>query len=215
ARVAANTNGAIAVASTSSVYYSADNAATWSEKLITGYMGGTSGTIAVPAFIARSNGDFLLSLTTYDQAGNGYYAGKLYRIGSNGVPTSIGGVATTFKSLVEDRNAKLYGVEETLDQISGTFRVATYQSADATTWTAMPSGTIVGASYNTSNRYVRVSSNTELRMGTTGGSENAARTLRGFSSTNNMIARLMFAPDNRLYMTSMTGGLFATAAALQ
>lgn len=215
-RIAANLNGAIAIATTSSVYYSNDNGFTWSENAITDYIPGSRGGPAVPAFIARSNGEFLMSLTTYDNGGNGYHAGVLYRIASDGIPKQITGIGTTFRSLVEDRNGKLYGGEESLDPISQTFRAVMYTSqGDASTWTAAPSGTKSGSSYNSRNRYVRTSSNTELAMGTSGGGEDAAQTLRGFPTTNNMIGRMMFDRNDRLYITSITGGLYMTTTALK
>jgi photosystem II stability/assembly factor-like uncharacterized protein len=212
-RVAANAQGTIVAASGYVVYTSTNNGATWRDSAITDYLPGTSGFVMTPALVALPDGSFLLSVVTYDQSGEGYHAGVLYRIGADGAPVRITGVGHTFRSLVVDRTGTIYGSEERLNPITQTFSSELYTSTDAATWTLAPAGTRSGSSYNSHNRYVRMSGQSELKMGSSSGGDETTLNVTGLPVTLNLVNRILFGPDDKLHFTPMEGGLYTSTTA--
>ena len=124
-------------------------------------------------------------------------------------------MAYSFRSLVEDRNGALYGVEERLDPISSTFGSTVYRSQGTPTlWERAPQGARTGSSYNSNNRYVRVVNQSEMAIGATEGSEQSL-TVEGLPVEYHLLGTVKFGPDDRLYMTASERGIYVSDGAVR
>lgn len=205
ARFAATKQGVMVLANQTSIFYSSDNGATWTEHMIQEYTPGID-PAAVTSLISRSNGEFIMSITSYSD-GRGYSNGHLYRIGSDGIPVRIM-VPHTFPTVTEDRNGKLYAAEPFLNPFTQTYSSKSYESADGgATWTERTkAGT--GWPGNSQNRYFGVGGTNEYYLRSADSDQKTELKLEGFTSQGNYITRVAFGPDDRLYLVTRDKGMF-------
>jgi photosystem II stability/assembly factor-like uncharacterized protein len=206
-RVAANELGSIVVGTTGGVFTSKDNGATWSDSAITGYFVSPNAVPTVPALVPHLLGSFLMSMTSVEPGMSEHKGGVLYSINADGAPQLVASNAPTLGAIVAARNGTLYGFNSSLG-FNNTYTSTYYTSLDGVTWTEVPRGTQIGIAYNSRGRYVRYTGDSTVAIGTTGGSEDAPRVLTGQPARNNLIERLVFGPDDRLYLAPMDGGLY-------
>jgi hypothetical protein len=212
-RMATTPQGAIAIANTSEVFYSSDNGATWSDSLVRDYTQGIDPP-SVTVLLGKKDGEFLMAITSYSD-NRGYTNGHLYRIGSSGAPVRVTNLPYSFEAIVEDRNGKLYGGSETTNSFTGQFIPQGYMSTDGgSTWTEQTGKDIVkvGRAFNSANNYFSIDGNDAYSLGTIGSDQKKQLKLEGFPETGNLIKRVAFGRDDKLYLTSYEGALFVSSA---
>lgn len=206
-RFATNSQGVMVLVNISATLYSSDNGSTWSEALIPDYQSSAIGSPGITALFGRGNGDFMFSITSYADA-YGHTNGHLYRVGTDGKPIRITGVAQAFAGLVEDHNGKLYGVTQTIDPLRHVSVSEGYTSVTGgTTWDQAPS-VQVSSAFNSQNRYFLLTGSTGFALKTLGNDALTELKLEGFSSQPNYITRTMFGPDDKLYLVTLDKGVF-------
>ncbi|HVZ38716.1 MAG TPA: hypothetical protein VHI13_05530 [Candidatus Kapabacteria bacterium] len=207
-RFASGQQGTLLLANTASVFYSGDNGATWREDTIPNYQSGIDPP-AVEVLLGRHAGGFLLDIASYSDS-RGYSNGQLYRIGADGRPVKVP-TAPTLSSLVEDANGLLYGATQILDPFTSTFKSTGYSSSDGgTTWTEQKN-LKAGRAFNSQNRYFSIDGQNSYSLNTLDGTKTVL-TLSGFTTVGNLVRRVVFGPDDRLYLITYDNGIFTSAA---
>lgn len=210
ARFAATRQGAMLLASSSSVFHSTDNGRTWTEHLIQDYTPGLD-PAAVTTLIGMANGDFLMSITSYSD-GRGYSNGHIYRIGTDGIPVRLRTATHTLPKVVEDRNGKLYGVEQFFSSFNQSTSSKSYESADGgATWTERTKSG-AGWAANSRNMHFGIGGTNEYYLKNADSDQKTELKLEGFTSQGNYVTRALFGPDDRLYVVTMDKGMFISNA---
>lgn len=210
-RFATTPQGAMVLANISSTFYSSDNGVTWTEALIPDYQMSPTGTPGINALLGRISGEFLFSITSYADA-YGHTNGHLYRIGTDGKPVRIKGVAYAFAALVEDHTGKLYGVTQTVDPLRQVSVSEGYISVTGgVLWDQAPS-VQVGSAFNSQNRYFLLAGSTGFALKALGNDALTELKLEGFSSQSHYIRQSMFGPDDKLYLVTLDKGVFISNA---
>ncbi|MBS1912816.1 MAG: exo-alpha-sialidase [Bacteroidetes bacterium] len=206
-RFASGLHGTLLLANTASVFYSGDNGATWSEDTIPNYQSGIDPP-AVEVLLGRHAGGFLLDIASYSDT-RGYSNGQLYRVGADGRPVKVP-TAPTLSSLVEDANGLLYGATQVLDAFTSTFRSTAYYSSDGgATWTEQKN-LKAGQAFNSQNKYFSIDGQASYSLNTLDGTKTVL-TLGGFTTAGNLVRRVVFGPDDKLYLITYDSGMFISA----
>ncbi|MDB5034688.1 MAG: hypothetical protein JWQ98_1929 [Chlorobi bacterium] len=213
ARFASSPQGVFLLANTASVFRSSDNGATWTESPILNYQPGIDPASITSLFaMKKGSGEFLVSITSYSD-GRGYTNGQMYRVGADGKPVKMSGSTATLATIVQDRDGVLYGGSSTLDPFTYTFTGRGYTSSDGgATWTEVPKAMSISAlAFNSQNRYLTTAGMSGgYGLGTPGSDQKTTLKLDGFTSPGNYISRVMFGPDDRLYIVALDKGLFVS-----
>ncbi|MEO5931133.1 MAG: hypothetical protein ABIR47_14470 [Candidatus Kapaibacterium sp.] len=218
ARFAASPQGGLLLANSGSTLRSNDNGVTWIESLITNYQIGTDPpSVSSLVGLKKGSGDFLVSITSYSDA-RGSTNGQMYRVGTDGTSTKLGGATATLVGIVQDNSGVLYGGSSTVDPFTYTFTGRGYKSTDAgATWEEVPKANAISAlAFNSQNRYLTTAGMSGgYGLGTPGSDQKTTLKLDGFTSLGNYISHVMFGPDDRLYIVTLDKGLFISNSAVR
>ncbi len=213
ARFATSESGAMFIVNTGTVFTSTDDGVTWAEAPVTDYVPGIDPP-SVTTLLRLKGGEMLMSITSYSDT-RGFSNGHLYHIGADGIPKKYTGISQAYSRIVQDRNGTLYGSTSIVDGFSGQFTGRAYQSTDrGATWTEQQRNPAAWA-FNSRNRYFAVNGTNAYSMNTLGSDQKTELTLQGFASQGNYVARVMFAPDDRLHVVTVDKGLYISDAAVQ
>ena len=205
-RVAVTPQGTIGIALGTTFLRSTDNGASWLQSEITDFIV-YKGALAVPALVGRSNGEFLLSMTSYEN-GIGHHAGSLYQIDASGTPKRIHD-GKTYERLVQDRHGRIYGWRVEFNDDTYQFEYDRRTTVTGgTDWDEDPVGPndyYPWLGFNSRNHYLRRIEK-GLSVGEPGTTrESPERKLPGFTGNISFIKHALFMPDDRVYLVALNG----------